>query len=305
MYFNPGINNKKWQFILIPLLALIVSLLITYNNNNNNAGRFSFPWRLFFTLCIFTFFTWQANLVTYLALDKRMTFYDDPGKRLLVQIVCCILATWITFAILYVISLFTQGGGLKDFSQSNFFFFLLVATGISFIINSIYFVRYLQSTVLYKEAISTQKVNELLTILEETKTKPAAEIIGTGEKPVSAPVAMVVEAGAKTIQVPFDEMAYWYSSEGLVILVKADGKKMTTNFSSFNVFADKLPATIFFQLSRQFITHLNSIVSITDDSNRKLLVELAANKSTIKTEKVTVSRYRSQELKTWFADKIN
>ncbi|MBC7935357.1 MAG: LytTR family transcriptional regulator DNA-binding domain-containing protein [Rhizobacter sp.] len=303
MHFNPGINTKKWQLILIPLIALIVSLLITYNSNSE-AGRFFFPWRLFITLCIFTFFTWQANLISYRVLDKRMAFYENPGKRLLVQIISCSMATWISFVLLYFITLFTQGGGLKDFSQSNFFFFLLVATGISFIINSLYFIRYLQSTVLYKEAISTEKLNRLLEALEQQNNNLVEEKAVEPAQRTHRPKSMIIETGSKTISIPFSEMAYWFSSDGIVILVLNDGRKVTTNFNSFTPIADKLPTDNFFQLSRQFITHLQSIVSITDDSNRKLIVELAAVKSTGKRENVTVSRYRSQELKQWFAKRL-
>jgi DNA-binding LytR/AlgR family response regulator len=233
-----------------------------------------------------------------------MTFYEDSGKRLLMQIAACCTATWITFTILYFIILFALSGSFSNFSLSDFTRFFFVATGISLIINSFYIIRYLQSTVLYIEAISTEKTNGLLSTLEQKNNMPVEEKFIETIEPSHQPASMIIETGSKTIGIPFIEMAYWFSSDGIVILVLIDGKKITTNFSSFTSFADKLPVAVFFQLSRQFITHLQSIVAITDDSNRKLIVELAAVKSSNKTEKVTVSRYRSQELKQWFAERL-
>lgn len=116
--------------------------------------------------------------------------------------------------------------------------------------------------------------------------------------------SMILEAGSKPTIIPFGEMAYWFSSDHIVILVLINGKKITTNFNALTTFADKLLVAIFFRLSRQSITHLQSIVSITYESNRILIVELSAVKSFNKSEKVTMSRYRSQQLKEWFADKV-
>ncbi|MBC7867553.1 MAG: LytTR family transcriptional regulator [Gloeobacteraceae cyanobacterium ES-bin-316] len=297
MNYNPGINNKKWQLILIPLVIVPVCILISFNSNNS---LFQFPWQLFTTLCIFTFVIWQVNLITYRRLDKTNSFYDEPGKRLILQIFYCCAATWATYAVLYFISYFIQGGSWQKIPWSSFFFYLIVATGISIFINSLYIIRYLQTTLLFKETVSTQKMNDLLAALDSKNHQLPAEIVPEKANTNSNLVSMIVEAGPTTLNIAFLEMAYWYSSQGLVILVLADGKKLSTNFSSFAVFAHKLPDDYFFQLNRQFITHLNSIVSITDDSNRKLIVELAAVKSTGKKEKVYVSRYRSQELKQWF-----
>ena len=301
MDFNPGINNKKWQLILIPLIAFTTASVISYSSSS----EYSFPYRLFIILSIFILCIWQVNLITYRWLDKRMAFYDEPGKRLLIQIAACCIATWITFTALYFTILVILNGGLQNFPFRDYALFFIIATIISIIINSFYIIRYLQSTLLYKEAISTEKMNKLLVALEQKNNELPKEKNIEREKTVSPPKSMIIETGAKTINISFNEMAYWYSSDGIVILVLKDGKKITTNFTSFNAFVNKLPTDIFFQLNRQFITHLQSIVSITDDTNRKLIVVLSATNSTNKNEEVTVSRYRSQELKTWFADKIN
>ncbi|MBX9782476.1 MAG: LytTR family transcriptional regulator [Chitinophagaceae bacterium] len=281
-------------------MALTVSVIISYNDLS--AGQsFHFPVRLFITLAIFTYCIWQVNRFAYRFLDKKITFYDNDGKRLALQLITCFGATWGTFTLLYFLNLFILNRSIADFSFSNFLFFLGIATGISLLINAFYIIRYLQSSLLYKEAISTEKMNAMIASMEANNTLPVTDTAAVTASNKS--ISMIVESGSKTISVPFSEMAYWFSSDGIVILVLTDGKKVTTNFSSFAVFSGKLPDDTFFQLSRQFITHLQSIVSITDDSNRKLIVELLAIKSVSKKELVTVSRYRSQELKQWFAAK--
>jgi DNA-binding LytR/AlgR family response regulator len=308
MNFDPGINHTKWQIIIIPPLAFSISFIIRYNNLSTGQS-FHFPTRLFIMLSIFTYCIWQVNLITYRFLDRKMAFYEENGNRLIIQLASCIVATWGTFTLLYFLSLLILEKGFVDFSLPNFLFFLGIATGISLLINSFYIIRYLQSSLLYKEAISTQKMNAMIA---SQKVNEAIIVTGTDTNtkkgfpenmPANKSISMIVESGTKTISVPFREMAYWFSSEGLVILVLADGKNIITNFSSLNIFIDKLPTDNFFQLSRQFITHLQSIVSISDDTNRKLIVELSPIKSTSKKELVTVSRYRSQQLKKWFATK--
>lgn len=147
-------------------------------------------------------------------------------------------------------------------------------------------------------------MNDLLKIAEE-KNNIENKSSATVAIPISLQnPSMVIETGNKMMTVLFADMAYWYSSEGLVVLVLTNGRKITTNLSSFVPVLEKLPATLFFQLSRQFITHIQSILLISDDENRKLIVDLTIKTAERKTEKVTVSRYRSMELKKWFMDNM-
>lgn len=255
-------------------------------------------------LAFFTLVTWEVNIITYKKLDKTNAFFDNPGRRLLIQIFYCIAATWLTYLILYNVVYLIDGGSYSAFPFRNFFLYFLISTAIALVINSMYVIRYLQSTVAYKEAISTAKMNELLRAL----SKQSIQSVPVGEtekeqildKPESGSDSLLITSGSKMQQILFSDMAYWYSSDGLVILVLTDGKKMTTNFSSYTEFIELLPEQFFFQLNRQFVAHIQSIVSIKDDVNRKLIVELKAKSNNSKTESVTVSRYRSQQLKAWF-----
>ncbi len=79
---------------------------------------------------------------------------------------------------------------------------------------------------LYKEALSTKQLNKnlLQNELAISKLKQGVEAI--------LPV-MVITSGNKTLSVPFNEMAYWFLSDGLVTVVLKGGKKITTNYTSF------------------------------------------------------------------------
>lgn len=303
MTFEAGINHRKWQFVLIPLVSFIVACIISYSSIKNSDSYF-FSWKLMVMIAVFTFIIWEVNIITYKILDKKNAFFENPGKRVVAQIVYSVTATWVTYSVLYNIIYVIKGGNFVAFPIRDFFIFFLVATTIALVINSLYVIRYLQSTLAYKEQISTIKMNELLHELLNQSIKPTvaleAEIEKEGDRPRENSNSLLISSGSKMLQIPFRDMAYWYSSEGLVILVLANGKKITTNFSSYSEFIGLLPGNQFFQLNRQFVAHMQSIVSIQDDINRKLVVELKAPLSESKIELVTVSRYRSQQLKEWF-----
>ncbi len=303
MTFNPNINNTKWQVILIPVICFIVSVILSYDSGVGMQA-YRFPVLLFITLCFFTFFIWKANLVTYRILDKKLAFYESPSKRLLYQIIFCSLTTWGCFFLLYTANYLIINRTLLGLFSSGFFFFFLIASIISLLINCFYIIRYLQYTVFYTRALSAEQLNDLLQNAGEEKK------IGNNSEPKEvAPVnvenaAMLIETGAQMMTVVFADMAYWYSAEGMVVLVLTNGRKITTNFSSFVPVLEKLPTTLFFQLSRQFITHVESILLISDDENRKLIVDIVPKAASQKGEKVTVSRYRSMELKKWFMENM-
>lgn len=303
MNFDSGINHKKWQLLLIPTLSLFASLFVLFSSMNNKTQLY-FPWRTFITISVFTYAIWQANLIPYSILDKRMAFYEHPGKRLSAQILSCLVATWVTFTVLYsLVSLVGSGTRARIFN-SNYVLFLLVATAISLAINALYVIRYLQATVQYKEALSTQRMNELVAELsKKSEKKEGTQYISepAGKRAAAKQNSLVVGSGNKIQSIHVSAIAYWYSSDGIVTLVLDDGKKITTNFSSYTDFIELLPEELFFQLSRQFVAHIQSIHSIRDDVNRKLLVELKTKSPGSKIETVIVSRYRSQQLKSWFA----
>ncbi len=271
------------------------------------ASRFSIPWKLSGMLALFTWVIWEVNLITYRFLDKTNAFFENPGKRILMQILYCTIATWLSYTLLYFIIFLIRGGIHAVFPVTNFLLFLGVATTIAWLINSLYIIQYLRASLAYKEAISTEELNKRLAALQQGQEQ--ASLLSTQqpvEQQASVPSTSLLISSANTVfTVPFNRMAYWYSAEGLVVLVLADGKKMTTDFPSYASFISQLPDHLFFRLNRQFVAHISSITAVKDDNNRKLIVELKAGPQATRTESVVVSRYRSQEFKTWFVAKAD
>jgi DNA-binding LytR/AlgR family response regulator len=295
MNFELGINKIKWQLLLIPTIALATSILIALLQSSQNID-FRFPLELFIILAVFIFVIWEVNLLVYRKLDNKLPFFENPKKRLIRQVAYGLLATVASFSILFLFMNWITNGTLQ---LRIFIKFLSIASGISFLINSLYIYQYLQQSIYYREAIKSKELNgkiEKLLALQsnnistQTKTQPLKSIL--------------IEAGNKSINIPFNEIAYFISVTGVVTLVKTNGQKLTTNYNSFTMISDRLPTHLFFQLNRQFITQLQSICLVSDDVNRKLIVEISPSQQLSIKETVNVSRYRNPEFKRWFSKQL-
>lgn len=292
MNFTPGINKVKWQIILIPSIAFLTSGVFGIFQCATGQG-FRFPFQLFFIIATFTFIIWEVNLLTYRRLDRQVPFFENPQKRFIRQVLYGFIATVVTFTVVYLLMAWILNSPVRF---PVYFKFLFIASGISFLINSLYIYQYLKKSIYYREVIKTKELNDQLALLLNQQPKLSA--------PSPATVAiksLLVEAGNKTLAIPFEEIAYFISGEGVVTLIKTDGQKLTTNYNSFSLISNRLPAHFFFQLNRQFITHLQSIRSVEDDVNRKLIVQIAPSHLPSTKELVTISRYRNPEFKQWFA----
>lgn len=279
----PRILTRRLQFWLIPSIAGIICITVGSSKLPFTHG-YRFPWQLFIILILFIFITWEVNLQVYRWLDKRLPFYENPANRLTRQVLGCFAATIITFTVLYgVVQLVFN----DPFRWKGYLLYLFIALAVSALINSIYIIRYLQQVIFYKDEIRTRELN---TALQQIQKKNI-----TSQQPVLTE-QLIVKTGNREIPVSFNEMSYWYSADGIVVLFKTNGQKITTNYTSFNAIITALPFNLFFQLNRQYIVHLQSIRSVTDDTNRKLLIQLQPATD----QPVSVSRYRSAEFKKWF-----
>jgi hypothetical protein len=289
MEFSPNINHRKWQLLLIPPIAVLVSTIISLRNTAQL--RWEFPYTLCVVIAIFIFGIWQANLVVYTRLDKSMPFIEDPRRRLMYQVLGNLVATWLAFTVLFaLLNLVYQ----TYFQWPSYLFYLLIAFGISISLNALYVIRYLQAAFFYQSRMDAAVVNRLLV----QNAAPAP--IAAPAPPSPKPQTLLIDAGTRQVQLLPGDIAYWFSSEGMVTLVKCDGQKLLTNYTSFAAITARLQGQAFFQLNRQYIAHLQSIRSVTDDVNRKLRVQLSAMPGA-RTEEVVVSRYRSAEFKQWLS----
>ncbi|GAB3774703.1 hypothetical protein GCM10028818_17850 [Spirosoma horti] len=226
---------------------------------------------------------WEVNLAIFRRLDQQLPFYKNPAKRIRRQIIFGGLATMTTFSIVFplAIRLYSGAWPLYPTVISGIFVCATIAT----VVNGAYVGLYLIQTIYLEKQQTTQELTNQLTRLA----------------PAHSEDLLRVEAGNGQWRLRPDEIAYFYSTGGLVLLIKSDGQQLTTAYTSFTKLGDLLPETSFFQLSRQFIVNLNAIRFVQDDVNQKLLVGLmpALHKNDPH-ERVIVSRYRSAQFKKWF-----
>lgn len=129
---------------------------------------------------------------------------------------------------------------------------------------------------------------------------PLAVQADLSEAVVKAPLrsGILIETGSQLQQLQSDEIAYLYSSGGIVEHVQPDGRVVTTNYDSLGAVADRLPKTWFFQINRRFIVHLNAVRTVSDDVNPKLIIQLGPALPQQQTDKgITISQYRSAEFR--------
>jgi DNA-binding LytR/AlgR family response regulator len=96
-----------------------------------------------------------------------------------------------------------------------------------------------------------------------------------------------------------EQIAYFQTTNELVLLVKKDGKKYLVDYTLEQL--DKLlnPEN-FFRLNRQFIAHLSAIHEIHTYFNGKLKLELSPKA----TDEVVISRDKAGPFKLWLEGSV-
>jgi len=270
------------RLIAVPIAAFIAAHLVFYRRFPFEIN-YQFPWPYFLTVATVMLSCWEVNLAVFRQLDQRLPFHKNPSKRIRWQILLGGLATITTFSVVFPLAIRLYSGAWPLFPVviSGIF----VCSTIATVVNGAYVGLYLIQTIYIEKQQPTQELNSQL---KQRPTSHSAESIR-------------VEAGNGQWRLRPNEIAYFYSTGGLVLLIKSDGQQLTTAYTSFTKLGDLLSDDFFFQLNRQFIVNLNAIRFVRDDINQKLLVGLApALHKTDPHEQVIVSRYRSAEFKKWF-----
>lgn len=279
-------QHRYARLLLVPVAAFIASHVVFYKHYPYEVD-YQFPWPFFLTVATVMLSCWEVNLAVFRHLDQRFPFYRNPGKRIQLQILLGGIATLLTFAVVFPISIRLYSGHwptLPLFTSGIF-----VCTTIATVVNGGYVGLYLLQTIYFEK--------------QQTATEPAIDQKAASK--AATPIGVLIETSNRQLRLLVDEIAYFYSTGGVVLLVKADGQQLTTAYNSFAKLEPQLSASVFFQLNRQFIVHLNAIRSVQDDVNQKLLIELApALHKNESAEQVMVSRYRSAEFKKWFRQVI-
>ena len=112
-----------------------------------------------------------------------------------------------------------------------------------------------------------------------------------------------INQGGKITLVKFLEIAFIYSENKIVYLVKTDGTKISTEFT-LNEIETKLSDQNFYRANRQTILHVRAIEQVKAIENRKLAVLLKPVFNNNEGVQINISRYKRQEFMNWFENKL-
>ncbi|MBD2756128.1 LytTR family DNA-binding domain-containing protein [Spirosoma validum] len=279
-------QNVILRLIVVPIAALVASHIVFRQVFPGQPG-YQFPWAYFLTVATVMLSCWEVNLFIFRWLDDLLPFWQHPIRRLMSQVLVGGMATLLTFALVFPLSqrLYTHHWPAPTTVLKG----VAVCVTLASLVNGGYSGLYLLKAFLAERQKSSYSAEA------EQLTKPI-----NGSKPISTAALITIDISNGQLRLPIEQIAYFYSAGGLVLLVKTDGQQVTTRYSSFAQLTSGLDTRYFFQLSRQFVVGLGSVRGVQDDVNRKLVVTLvpALHKQQAHQE-VTVSRYRSLELRKW------
>lgn len=112
-----------------------------------------------------------------------------------------------------------------------------------------------------------------------------------------------VQHGGKITPILHKEIAYLYSAQKIVYLVKTDGIVITTDFT-LNDIESEMGTLDFFRANRQNIVHARSIEEVTAIENGKLSALLKPAISGEERSKINISRYKKQAFKDWLESNL-
>jgi len=112
-----------------------------------------------------------------------------------------------------------------------------------------------------------------------------------------------IKQGGKITFINYEDIAFFYSENKIVYLVKIDGVSIITDFT-LNEIEPKISELSFFRANRQTILHMRSIEQVQSIENGKLSVYLKPTLSNKKNHQITISRYKKQIFMDWFENKI-
>lgn len=112
-----------------------------------------------------------------------------------------------------------------------------------------------------------------------------------------------VQQGGKITPVNRTEIAYLYSAQKVVYLVKTDSSEIVTDFT-LNDIETEMSELGFYRANRQTILHARSIKQVTAIENGKLTVQLKPIISREEQSQITISRYKKQAFKDWLESNL-
>ncbi|AXT50333.1 LytTR family transcriptional regulator [Aquimarina sp. BL5] len=122
-------------------------------------------------------------------------------------------------------------------------------------------------------------------------------------KLISIKGTLKVRQGGAITLVKYPEIAFIYSENKIVYIVKTDGTRVITDFT-LNEVESKINEQIFYRANRQIILHARSIEQVKSIENGKLSVLLKPTISDEKSFQINISRYKRPAFMNWFESKL-
>lgn len=112
-----------------------------------------------------------------------------------------------------------------------------------------------------------------------------------------------VKQGGKITLVDYSEIAFIYSENKVVYIVKTDGTTIISDFT-LNEVESKISKQSFYRANRQTILHVHAIEQVRSIENGKLSIQLKTAFTHKKAFQINISRYKKQEFMNWFKGKL-
>jgi DNA-binding LytR/AlgR family response regulator len=144
----------------------------------------------------------------------------------------------------------------------------------------------------FKEMTNLRQKNQTLDNQYALKIESLIDSLQTTGK--KHKTRFLIEQNDQLLPVSTEQIAYFFTSNELVCLVRKDNKQFLINYT-LEELEKCLDPTHFFRLNRQFIAHLSAIQKIHTYFNGKLKLELLPAAS----QEILVSREKAQNFKNW------
>ncbi|UFH54063.1 LytTR family DNA-binding domain-containing protein [Spirosoma sp. KNUC1025] len=279
------------RLAVVPIAAMVASHIVFSQVLPGQPG-YRFPWPYFLTVATVMFSCWEVNLVVFRWLDVRIPFGQNPVRRLIHQFLWGGCATLLTFAFVFPLA--------QRLYTGHWPVMYIVFRGVAVCITLASLVNGGYSGLYLVKAFMAERKNKSTISGSEPMPKLANDQTLSGLQSL-----VTVDINNGQLRLPIEQVAYFYTAGGVVLLVKTDGQQVVTRYASFAQLTPGLDKRYFFQLSRQFVVGLGAVRSVHDDVNRKLVVSLvpALHKQQA-SQDVTVSRYRSLDVRKWLQTSI-
>ncbi|WP_460968845.1 LytTR family transcriptional regulator, partial [Spirosoma migulaei] len=197
------------QLVAIPLAALVASHVVFSQVFPGQAG-YQFPWPYFLTVVTVMFSCWEVNMLIFRWLDTRLPFRQNPVRRLSAQVLLGGVCTLLTFAIVFPLA---QRVYMNSWPPVHTLLKgLTVCITLATIVNGGYSGLYLlRAFFAERQKRADHLTDDFLLAAASRSTLPLSTSL------------VAVELSTGQVWLPVDQIAYFYSTGGLVLLVKADG----------------------------------------------------------------------------------